>query len=94
MNTNITIGILIFEEAEELDFVGPYEVFGMAAEFEAQCRTVVIAESLEAVRCAHGMRVLPDYTIEQCTCSRPLTCSRRPRRSCPRAEESANSPIR
>ena len=64
MKSKITIGILVFEEAEELDFVGPYEVFGMAAEFEAPCQTVVIAESLESIRCAHGMRVLPDYTIE------------------------------
>ena len=33
MKAKITIGILIFDEAEELDFVGPFEVFGMAAEF-------------------------------------------------------------
>ncbi|PYV94048.1 MAG: DJ-1/PfpI family protein, partial [Acidobacteria bacterium] len=26
-----TIGILVFDEVEELDFVGPLEVFGMAA---------------------------------------------------------------
>ena len=65
MAATIMIGILIFEEAEELDFVGPYEVFGMAAEFDAPCQTVVIAESLEAVRCAHGLRVLPDYPIEK-----------------------------
>lgn len=64
MKATITIGILVFEEAEELDFVGPYEVFGMAAEFDAPCKTVVIAESLGDVRCAHGLRVLPDQMIE------------------------------
>jgi transcriptional regulator GlxA family with amidase domain len=64
MEATITIGILVFEEAEELDFVGPYEVFGMAAEFDAPCQTVVIAESLGAVRCAHGLRVLPNHMIE------------------------------
>jgi transcriptional regulator GlxA family with amidase domain len=64
MKATITIGILVFEEAEELDFVGPYEVFGMAAEFDAPCKTVVVAESLGAIRCAHGMRVLPDHMIE------------------------------
>ena len=63
MAATIAIGILIFKEAEELDFVGPYEVFGMAAEFDAPCQTVVIAESLEPIRCAHGLRVLPDYPI-------------------------------
>ena len=64
MKSKITIGILVFEEAEELDFVGPYEVFGMAAEFGEPCRAVVIAETDAAVRCAHGLRVLPDCTIE------------------------------
>ncbi len=64
MKSKITIGILVFEEAEELDFVGPYEVFGMAAEFGEPCRAVVIAETDAAVRCAHGLRVLPDCTIK------------------------------
>ena len=64
MKAKITIGILIFDEAEELDFVGPFEVFGMAAEFGESCQTVIIAESAEPVRCAHGLRVLPDYTME------------------------------
>jgi transcriptional regulator GlxA family with amidase domain len=64
MKSKITIGILIFEEAEELDFVGPYEVFGMAAEFGEPCQTVLISESVEAVRCAHGLRILPDCTID------------------------------
>jgi transcriptional regulator GlxA family with amidase domain len=64
MNPQITIGILVFDEAEELDFVGPFEVFGMAAEFEQPCRTLVISETLEAVRCAHGLRVLPDHAID------------------------------
>jgi transcriptional regulator GlxA family with amidase domain len=65
MKQNTRIGILIFDEAEELDFVGPFEVFGMAAEFGEPCRTIIIAESLEAIRCAHGLRILPDYTLEK-----------------------------
>ena len=64
MKAQTTIGILIFDEAEELDFVGPFEVFGMAAEFGEPCRSVIIAESAEPVRCAHGLRVVPDYTME------------------------------
>ena len=55
---------MIFDEAEELDFVGPFEVFGMAAEFGQQCRAVIVSESTDPVRCAHGLRVLPDYTME------------------------------
>ena len=64
MKAKITIGILIFDEAEELDFVGPFEVFGMASEFGQQCRAVIISESTDPVRCAHGLRVLPDYKID------------------------------
>jgi hypothetical protein len=53
-----------FDAAEELDFVGLLEAFGMAAEFGQPCRTVVISENAEAVRCAHGLRILPDDTID------------------------------
>ena len=56
-----TTGILIFDGAEELDFVGPYEVFTMGA-MDGD-RVVLIAESADAVRCAKGMRVLPDCTL-------------------------------
>jgi len=41
MKAKITIGILIFGEAEELDFVGPFEVFGMAAEFGEACQAIL-----------------------------------------------------
>jgi transcriptional regulator GlxA family with amidase domain len=58
----ITTGILLFDGAEELDWAGPWEVFTMA---RTEGDTVVtIAESLDPVRCAKGLRVLPDYTLE------------------------------
>ena len=63
-----TYGILLFDDAEELDFVGPWEVItasGMvlAGEGDDDHRAVMIAESLEPVRCNKGMRVLPDHTF-------------------------------
>jgi transcriptional regulator GlxA family with amidase domain len=64
MQAKITVGILIFPEAEELDFVGPLEVFGMVAEFGEPCQVVVLGEMVEPIRCAHGMRVLPDCALE------------------------------
>jgi transcriptional regulator GlxA family with amidase domain len=69
----ITIGILIFDDAEELDFVGPWEVFTMANEVAGHMKqppvhdVKLIAERKEPVRCAKGMRVLPDLTIAECT---------------------------
>ena len=63
----IRIGILIFDGAEELDFVGPYEVFTMARALKAgSCEVTLIAERDAPVRCAKGMRVLPDATTSNC----------------------------
>jgi transcriptional regulator GlxA family with amidase domain len=64
----IRIGILIFEGAEELDFVGPWEVFTMARALKSDsCEVMLVAEREAPVRCAKGMRVLPDTTTAACT---------------------------
>jgi transcriptional regulator GlxA family with amidase domain len=55
-----TIGILLFDDAEELDFVGPWEVFTMATADLGEARVVTIAERPGPIRCAKGLRVLPD----------------------------------
>ncbi|WP_321449417.1 DJ-1/PfpI family protein [uncultured Cohaesibacter sp.] len=63
------IGILIFEDVEELDFVGPWEVFTMtnavsiAKGEEPLFEMALIAPDVEPVTCAKGMRVLPDKTM-------------------------------
>jgi transcriptional regulator GlxA family with amidase domain len=68
----LKIGILIFDDAEELDFVGPWEVFTMANEMakrmgrEAPHEVVLVAERDAPIRCAKGMRVLPDTTTQAC----------------------------
>jgi transcriptional regulator GlxA family with amidase domain len=59
-----TYGLLIFDGAEELDFVGPWEVFTTSAMVRDQADTaVLIAEHSGPVRCSKGMRVLPDHTL-------------------------------
>jgi transcriptional regulator GlxA family with amidase domain len=60
----MTTGILLFDDAEELDFAGPWEVFTMArmGGHEAD-RVVTIARDAGPVRCAKGLRVLPDHTF-------------------------------
>ena len=45
-----TIGMLIFDDAEELDFVGPWEVFTMAAKIRDDIRVVTIAERTKSPR--------------------------------------------
>jgi transcriptional regulator GlxA family with amidase domain len=58
------IGLLIFDDAEELDFVGPWEVFTMAAKPRSDVRVRTLAERPEPVRCAKGLRVLPDARLD------------------------------
>lgn len=61
------IGILVFDDAEELDFVGPWEVFKMARESKpSQFELFLVAEEDKPVRCRGGMRVLPDVTTAAC----------------------------
>jgi transcriptional regulator GlxA family with amidase domain len=63
-----TIGILLFDGAEELDFVGPWEVLTASSALLEKDgappdRVVLVAEQLDPVRCRKGMRVLPDVTF-------------------------------
>ncbi len=56
-----TIGILLFDDVEELDFVGPWEVFSATAQqLFPDDRVVTIAQQSRPIRCAKGLRVLPD----------------------------------
>ncbi|MGI5325316.1 DJ-1/PfpI family protein [Actinomadura nitritigenes] len=60
-----TYGLLVFEDAEELDFVGPWEVFtASAAQRDKGDKAVLVAERSGPVRCAKGMRVVPDCTFD------------------------------
>lgn len=62
------IGILVFDDAEELDFVGPWEVFKVAREAKPEeIELLLIAEKDAPVRCRGGMRVLADVTTANCT---------------------------
>ena len=59
-----TYGLLVFDEAEELDFVGPWEVFTASRNIRGRGDTaMLVAERLDPVRCAKGLRVLPDHVL-------------------------------
>lgn len=60
----ITTGILLFDDVEELDFAGPWEVLAAAAALEPEDRVVTIAQTPGIVRCAKGLRVLPDHGFD------------------------------
>lgn len=60
------IAIALFDGAEELDFAGPWEVLAYWARdvADAEVQVVTVAASLDPIRAANGMRVLPDRTWE------------------------------
>jgi transcriptional regulator GlxA family with amidase domain len=73
----ITIGLVLFDRAEELDWVGPFEVFTMAREVAqaqaqgdaqergpaADLKVVLVSQEGGVVRGAKGMRVEVDHSF-------------------------------
>jgi transcriptional regulator GlxA family with amidase domain len=71
--TQKQVGILVFDDVEVLDFCGPFEVFSVSRinperimEETPPFRVSLIAERNEAVVTRGGMRVLPDYKLDDC----------------------------
>ncbi len=60
------VGILVFDDVEELDFIGPLEVFGMAARLGAECTTLLVAAHEGEIRGSYGLRFRPSYSVESC----------------------------
>jgi transcriptional regulator GlxA family with amidase domain len=63
----VRIAIALFENAEELDWAGPWEVLAAwAKQFpDDGVEVVTVADSLEPIRCAKGLRVLADTTWDE-----------------------------
>ena len=65
------VGILVFPDVEELDFVGPLEVYGMLQEGYLQQglkdgpQVKIIGTEAGPIRCAKGMSVNADATIDE-----------------------------
>ena len=59
-----TTGILLFDKLEELDAIGPWEVFTMAAAERGSGSVVTISQSGGMVRCAKGLRIESDHGFE------------------------------
>ncbi len=59
------VGIFVFDDAEELDVVGPYDVLALWAQ-HSSLRPEVITFSADGggVRMAKGLRLVPDHSIE------------------------------
>jgi len=58
------IAIVLFEGFDELDAIGPYEVFGNAARAGADCATTLrTIDETALVEASHGLRIEPDGRV-------------------------------
>lgn len=71
--TRRRVGIVIFDDVEVLDFCGPFEVFATTRLDESRRReepspyeVVLTAGSRDVVVASGGLKVLPDWTWEEC----------------------------
>ena len=60
-----TIGILVFDDVEELDFVGPLEVFALAS-LSLNLKVLTVAETPDEIRCRYGLRMIPSCSFRDC----------------------------
>ncbi|MFA0087449.1 DJ-1/PfpI family protein [Vibrio sp. 10N.261.51.F12] len=60
----MNIGIYIYDDAEVLDFSGPFEVFSTAKRLDAaRWNVFLVSETLEPVSARGGFNILPHYSI-------------------------------
>lgn len=62
-----TIGFLLYDNAEELDIVGPWEMFTVWSErFGGPSKCLTISKGGATVTCAKGMKLEPDCGFSDC----------------------------
>jgi transcriptional regulator GlxA family with amidase domain len=70
----LAVGIVLYDDVEELDFCGPFETFSVAAALsrekpaqrEREAFTVfTVAERAELVKTGGGLRIQPDYSFQE-----------------------------
>jgi transcriptional regulator GlxA family with amidase domain len=65
-----TVGVLVFDDVEVLDFAGPFEVFsvaraaGEAPDSPVLFRPLIIAEQQRLISARGNLQIQPHYTIE------------------------------
>ena len=61
------LGIVIFDNVEDLDFTGPLEVFGTTSHLKPNSlHLFTIQREGREVRTVNGLRVTPDYSFRNC----------------------------
>jgi transcriptional regulator GlxA family with amidase domain len=60
------VAILIFDDAEVLDFAGPFEVFSVTSQLNdfKPFQVFTISQKTEPIVAVNGLKVVPDFSIE------------------------------
>ncbi len=68
MNKKRNVAIYVYDNAEVLDFAGPFEVFSVTAELnnDELFQVYVVAEEERMITAVNGLLVMPHYTIHTC----------------------------
>lgn len=62
---SLKYGVFIYDEVAELDFVGPYQVFGVSQFLlDNGGMLATVADKAGPVACTAGLKVTPDYSFE------------------------------
>jgi transcriptional regulator GlxA family with amidase domain len=59
------VGILLFDDVEELDFAGPWEVFGIASQLK-NLVALSVSKGGKSVQCRYGLKVQPGHSFANC----------------------------
>jgi transcriptional regulator GlxA family with amidase domain len=62
------VALFIFDEVEVLDFAGPFEVFAVSDALREHrvFNVFTFAQTPGTVRARNGLKIVPDYTVENC----------------------------
>ena len=68
MSEKRNVGILIFDDAEVLDFAGPFEVFAVTSELnnDGLFNVFTVGETLASISAVNGLSVNPKYDFSSC----------------------------
>ena len=63
----MNFGIIVFNQVEELDFVGPWEMLTMWSKFaDGPENCLIVSQTLEPITCAKGLSINPHISIGDC----------------------------
>jgi transcriptional regulator GlxA family with amidase domain len=63
----MNFGIVVFNQVEELDFVGPWEMLTMWSKFaDGPANCLIVGQTLDPIVCANGLSINPQISFANC----------------------------